>query len=87
MLAGAVLGFGGWVVMTFVLIIVTGNIDAGYGQSGTILTGWLIAVFLGAVALIVWPRTRRLGQGLLLGTAIGLVVAGGLCIPLMVGTV
>ena len=86
--AGAVLGFFAWVFLAFVLFIATGSIaESTPGATEALVTWTLVAVFVCAVGLIVWPRTRRLGQGLLLGTAIGLVVAGGLCLPLLVAPV
>ena len=45
--------------------------------------GFGVALLAASVGLIVWRRTRRLAQGFVLGAAIGLVVAGGLCIPLV----
>ena len=78
--AGALLGFIAWgFAWAFVFFE-----SAMGGTSSTVdplLTWTFVGVFLGAVGLIVWPRTRRLGQGFLLGLAIGLVVAGGLCLP------
>ena len=68
------------------VVVVTATYDSTGGTIDGILLWVLVAVFLCAVMLIVWPRTRRLGQGLLLGFAIGLVVAGGICIPLSVGS-
>ena len=84
---GAVLGFFAWVFLTFVLFIATGSIAESTPATEALVTWTLVALFVCAVGLIVWPRTRRLGQGLLLGTAIGLVVAGGLCLPLLVAPV
>ena len=43
----------------------------------------LVLLLLASIGLIVWRRTRRLAQGFVLGAAIGLVVAGGLCLPLV----
>lgn len=83
MFGGAALGFLSWVLAMFVLIVSTYS-----STGGTIdrFLPWLLgAVLVGAVALILWPRTRRLGEGLLLGFAIGLVVAGGICLPLVLG--
>ena len=82
---GAVLGFLAWAFAVGILALSSGVFDTP-GTSGTVVTWSLIAVFLCAVGLIVWPRTRRLGKGMLLGVAIGLVIAGGLCIPLIAGT-
>ena len=66
-------------------IVVVGTLDST-GSIDGVLTWSMLAVFLAAVGLIVWPRTRRLGQGLVLGIAIGLVVAGGICLPLVLGS-
>jgi hypothetical protein len=82
---GAVLGFLVWVFGIGILALSSGVFDSP-GTSGTVVTWSLIAVLLCAAGLIVWPRTRRLGKGMVLGVAIGLVVAGGLCIPLIAGS-
>ena len=73
---GALLGFMAW-AFTWLLV----SFDSA--TVSPLLTWASVGVFLVAVGLIVWPRSRRLGQGFLLGLAIGLVVAGGVCIPLM----
>lgn len=83
-LGGAVLGFLAWFLAMVVVVIA--NYDTTGGMIEGVLLWVLGAVFLSAVGLIVWPRTRRLGEGFLLGFAIGLVVAGGICIPLSVGS-
>ena len=77
---GAVTGFLMWVFAMVVVSMATVDSDT----TPEALPWVLGAVVLCAVGLIVWPRTRRLGEGLLLGIAIGLVVAGGVCIPLVV---
>ena len=78
---GVLVGFLTW---TFAMVGVAMATFGNTGPANGPLTWVLVAVFLGAVGLIVWPRTRRVGKGLLLGVAIGLVVAGGICIPLVV---
>jgi hypothetical protein len=82
---GAVLGFLVWVFGVGIVVLSSGVFDSP-GASATVVTWSLVAVVLCAVGLIVWPRTRNLGKGMVLGVAIGLVVAGGLCIPLIAGS-
>jgi hypothetical protein len=81
-IGGAVLGMFAWFFIAFVATMATYGSESG-STSGWLLWGF-VAIFACAVGLIAWPRTRRLGEGLLLGVAIGLVVAGGLCIPMIV---
>lgn len=81
---GAVIGFVLWVGVSVLVVIATGFAEP-VGTAPWLAIVVLGAIFVLAVASIVWPRTRRLGQGIILGLAIGMVVAGGLCIPLLIG--
>ncbi len=82
-LAGVVLGFIAWVIMSFVVIIGT-YYGQGTNRTADAVVPWLfLAIIAGAIGLIVWPRSRPLGKGFLLGSAIGMIVAGGLCVPLI----
>jgi hypothetical protein len=81
---GIPIGFVAWVVGSLLLLGLTGASPVGGTSGSNVLTLVLLVVLLAAsVGLIVWRRTRRLAQGFVLGAAIGLVVAGGLCIPLV----
>ena len=80
---GIPLGFVAWVVGSFAVLAVSGTLGGGTGAGSAVALAVLVLGFLAAVGLVVWPRTRRLGQGFVLGAAIGLIVAGGLCIPLV----
>jgi hypothetical protein len=80
---GLPLGFVAWVIGSFALLAVSGTLANDTGAGSTVALVVLVLVFLASVGLVVWPRTRRLGQGFVLGAAIGLIVAGGLCIPLV----
>lgn len=82
-LVGVVIGFPLWVVVSFVAILSTGFSEGGSGVAGSVAVGGLVVLLLGAVGLIIWPRSRRLGQGIILGIAIGMVVGGGLCMPIL----
>lgn len=79
---GIPVGFVAWVLGSFLLLAVTGTL-AGTSGSNVLALVLLVVLLAASVGLIVWPRTRRLAQGFVLGAAIGLVVAGGLCIPLV----
>ena len=79
---GIPLGFVAWVVGSFAVLAVSGTL-ANTGAGSAVALAVLVLGFLAAVGLVVWPRTRRLGQGFVLGAAIGLIVGGGLCIPLV----
>lgn len=82
-LGGLILGFFAWVIMSFVVILGT-YYGQGTNPTADAVVPWLLlAILAGSVALIVWPRSRALGKGFLLGIAIGMVVAGGLCVPLI----
>ena len=81
---GIPIGFVAWVVGSLLLLGLTGASPVGGTSGGNMLSLVLLVALLAAsVGLIVWRRTRRLAQGFVLGAAIGLVVAGGLCIPLV----
>ena len=80
---GIPLGFVAWVVGSFAVLAVSGTLASSTGAGSAVALAVLVLGFLAAVGLVVWPRTRRLGQGFVLGAAIGLIVAGGLCIPLV----
>ncbi len=82
-LVGVAIGFVAWVVVSFTAIISTGFGESSTGLSGTAAVVFLVALAAGAVGLIVWRRTRELGQGIILGIAIGMVVGAGLCAPLL----
>lgn len=79
---GIPIGFVAWVLASFLLLAVTGTL-AGTSGNNVLALVLLVALLAASVGLIVWRRTRRLAQGFVLGAAIGLVVAGGLCIPLV----
>ena len=81
-LVGVPIGFVAWVIGSFAVLAVTGTL-AGTTGGDTLALVVLVLLLLGSIGLIVWRRTRRLAQGFVLGAAIGLVVAGGLCIPLV----
>lgn len=83
-LVGVPIGFVAWVVGSFLVLIVTGTM-AGDSGGNLVALVLLVLLLLASIGLIVWRRTRRLAQGFVLGAAIGLVVAGGLCIPLVSG--
>ncbi len=72
---GLVIGAVSWVAFGIFLSVLNPN-----GSSVVYQVGFL-AMFLGALGLIIWPRTRRVGQGLVLGIAIALVIGAGLCVP------
>ncbi|WP_377644145.1 hypothetical protein [Oryzobacter terrae] len=84
-LVGLVIGFVLWVVVSFAAIISTGFGESSAGASESVAVVFLVALFGGAVGLIVWRRSRELGQGIILGIAIGMVVGAGLCAPLLLG--
>lgn len=84
-LVGLVIGFVVWVVVSFVAILSTGFGESSAGASETVAVVFLVALFLGALGLIVWRRSRELGQGIILGIAVGMVVGAGLCAPLLLG--
>jgi hypothetical protein len=79
---GVPVGFVAWVVGSFAVLAATGTL-AGSTGGNTLAVVVLVLLLIGSVGLIVWRRTRRLAAGFVLGAAIGLVVAGGLCIPLV----
>lgn len=79
-LVGIPVGFVAWVFGSL-LILNLWSSSSGFGSTGALAV--LVVFLVAAVGLIVWRRTRRLAQGFVLGLAIGLVVAGGLCIPLV----
>jgi len=81
-LVGVPIGFVAWVIGSFLVLMVTGTMGGSSGGNVVALV-LLVLLLLASVGLIVWRRTRRLAQGFVLGAAIGLVVAGGLCIPLV----
>ena len=84
-LGGVVLGFMVWVFMSFIVIIGSG-FGEGVSPTANAIVPWVFLALIGlAVALIVWPPSRRLGQGFILGSAIGMIVAGGLCMPIVIG--
>lgn len=81
-LVGVPIGFVSWVVGSFLVLAATGTM-ANSSQGKVIALVALVLLLVASAGLIVWRRTRRLAQGFVLGAAIGLVVAGGLCIPLV----
>lgn len=86
-LGAGVLGFLGWILVFWVVVVATGSFDGPTGAGGTVYYGLLVALLVGALGLLVWPRTRRAGQGLVLALSVGFLVAGGICIPMVVGAV
>ncbi len=82
LLIGIPVGFVAWVVGSFLVIIATGTM-AGSSGGNVVALVLLVLLLIASIGLIVWRRTRRLAQGFVLGAAIGLVVAGGLCLPLV----
>ncbi|WP_404384363.1 hypothetical protein LL946_02275 [Knoellia locipacati] len=86
-LGAGVMGFIGWVVVFWILVIATESFNGATGTSGAVYYALLVALLGGAVGLVVWPRTRRMGQGLLLALSVGFIIAGGICVPLVVGAV
>ena len=81
-LVGIPIGFVAWVLGSFLVLVLAGTMGGSSGGNVLALV-LLVLLLLASVGLIVWRRTRRLAQGFVLGAAIGLVVAGGLCIPLV----
>lgn len=82
-LAGLLLGFFGWVAFS-VLVIIGTYYGQGTNPTADAIVPWLfLAILVAAVALIIWPRSRPFGKGLVLGIAIGVIVAGGLCVPII----
>ena len=82
-LGGLVLGFFAWVIFSFVVILGT-YYGQGTNPTADAVVPWLfLAIIVAAVALIVWPRSRPIGKGFILGIAIGVIVAGGLCVPII----
>jgi hypothetical protein len=82
LLIGMPIGFVAWVVGSFLVLVVTGNMADPTGGNVVALV-LLVLLLVASIGLILWRRTRRLARGFVLGAAIGLVVAGGLCIPLV----
>ena len=82
-LVGIPIGFVAWVVGSFAIIGVTGALASEGSSSPTQALAVRVLLLLASGGRIVWRRTRRLWQGFVLGAAIGLVVAGGLCIPIV----
>jgi hypothetical protein len=82
-LGGIMLGFTAWVFMSFVVILGS-SFGTGVSPAADAVVPWVfIAIIALAVGLVVWPRSRPLGKGFLLGNAIGVIVAGGLCVPII----
>ncbi len=78
---GAVLGFAGsWVLFALVVMAMyTAYGDStSTGQTVIAFTA-LLALPVVGLALMVSPRTRHAGAGLLMGVAIGSVVGAGIC--------
>ncbi|GAB2880500.1 hypothetical protein [Nocardioides pacificus] len=90
--AGGVLGFAlSWL---WIAIVLFGGFASSYGSEGDSFTGsWVFGVLVGAAALaplvlavvlLVRPRTRQAGAGLVMGLAIGMVVGSGICASALV---
>jgi len=79
-IGGAVLGF----IASWLLAIITGfALYTTYGDSNSTTVSIYSALALPAiiaVALLVAPRTRYLGAGLLAGFAIGYILGAGVCV-------
>ncbi|WP_392544750.1 hypothetical protein [Oryzobacter telluris] len=82
-LLGVPIGFVLWVVVSFVVILGTSFGDTTSAVPQAAVIGLLAALLAVAVGLIVWRRSRQLGQGIILGIAIGMIVGGGLCLPIV----
>ncbi len=81
-LVGVPIGFVAWVVGSLLVLTAAGNLsDPSVGS--VVALAVLVPLLVASVGLIVWRRSRQFAQGFVLGAAIGLVVAGGLCIPLV----
>lgn len=46
---------------------------------------WPVVLLVGGIVLAVIPRTTRTGAGLLISIGVAILVAGGLCVALLVG--
>jgi hypothetical protein len=80
-LVGMPIGFVTWAVGSVMLLSIMSSTDSSVSNSVAVAV--LVVLLMASIGLIVWKRTRRLAQGFVLGLAIGLVVAGGLCVPLV----
>lgn len=89
---GGVLGFGfSWVwIGAAIFFGFAGSYDAqdGGGFMGTWVFGVLVALLalaplIVSILLLVLPRTRQAGAGVVMGLAIGSVVASGVCASIL----
>lgn len=87
LVAGGVLGFVlSWL---WIAIVLFGGFAAAYSAEGDGFTSsWAFGVLVAvaalaplvlAVVLLVLPRTRQAGAGVVMGLAIGMVVGSGVC--------
>ena len=68
-----------WFFSLVPLILTNGNTAAGYG-----LYAWVLVPLAGIVLLVV-PRTRRWGLGVLIGFFGMLIIGAGACLTIVVG--
>jgi hypothetical protein len=80
LLAGAFAGaVAPWFFSLVPFILTGGNSVAGYG-----LYAWLLVPVVG-IGLLIAPRTRRWGAGVLMGFFGMLVIGAGACLVIVVG--
>lgn len=82
-LVGLVIGVAVWVVVSVVLVLSVSFGESTGGSGDTVVLVLLGLLALAAVGLVVWRRSRELGQGIILGIAVGMVVGAGLCGPIL----
>jgi hypothetical protein len=85
-IGGAALGFFGNVFVFIAISSAFWGLTGGSSRTGELVVSVVAVLALPAIALtlMIFPRTRHAGAGLLLGVAIGSVIAAGLCAPLIV---
>ena len=83
MIVGVPIGFVAWVIGSFAVLAATGTLAGTTGGNDARRSSCWCCCSWRRSASSCGERTRRLAQGFVLGAAIGLVVAGGLCIPLV----
>jgi len=80
LLAGMLIGaVAPWFFSLVPLILTNGNTAAGYG-----LYAWVLVPLAGIVLLLV-PKTRRWGLGVLIGFFGMLIIGAGACLTIVVG--
>lgn len=75
-IGGFVIGAAAWMILQLALFaMVDDNVGVVYG--------FVTAPLVVAVGLLISPRTRQAGAGLLLGVAVSTIVFAGLCIAIL----